>query len=189
METLHIITACSRFVALARLADNVAFNITKKDLTYKIRWHVAFQNLWQPDPHGCVKFNEMLELIPADDWIWILDDDNAVHPKFFLMLDTCLNRYAGTKTKGLVFSQNREDELGPILFAGPENMRPCGVDTAQVVFKKSLIGPIRFPEDSKLADGVFYEKLFQMQGESAFVFFSDAVTNFNGCRDLGSLSR
>lgn len=184
MQTLHIITACSRFPVLSDLAANVAKMAAHDPLSYLIRWHIAFQSGLEPDPHGCVKFNKMIDLVPAGDWIWILDDDNTVHPYFFLMLQTLFQYYAHTDKKAFVFSQNRSDVLGPVLHARPENMKVGGVDTAQVVFKKELLGSLlRFPEASKTADGEFYQELFAVYGPELFVFLpNDAVVNFNGCR-------
>lgn len=180
METLHVITACSRPYLISDIAK--AFDLREKNLRYAVRWHIAFQHPKQIDNHGTVKMNEMIELIPADDWVWILDDDNLVHPQFFDMLNCVFEVYANHK-KAFVFSQNRADVLGPVLKADPDNMRVGRVDTAQVVFKKSLLGPVRLP-DSHVADGIFYEELFKIHGEEAFKFLSDPVVNFNGCRKL-----
>lgn len=177
--TLHIITACSRLSSLMRLADNVSWQASKAgDVLLRIRWHIAFQNFYQADPHGCVKFNEMLNLIPSDDWVWILDDDNEVHPDFFKVLTaTLLGDELGTWA--FVFDQNRKDQLGPVLRACPENMRVGGVDTAQVVFKKKLIGDKRFPEASPYADGEFYSELYRLH-PAFFRFVNKPVVNFNG---------
>lgn len=180
METLHVITSCSRPFLLPDIAK--AFDQREQKLRYRIRWHVAFQHPSQIDNHGTIKMNEMIDLIPADDWVWILDDDNLVHPHFFEILHSAFEVY-GDHKKAFVFSQNRADVLGPVLRSGPENMRVGRVDTAQVVFKKSLIGPLRLP-DHRMADGIFYEELFKIHGEEPFKFFDDAVVNFNGARKI-----
>lgn len=186
METLHVITPCSRFHRLAVLGENFS-EVVKKNLSYRIRWHVAFQNS-EVDPCGAMKNNEIIDMIPAKDWIWILDDDNSIHGFFFTKLQDLFLRYSGVnEKKAFVFSQNRADALGPILYARPENMRVGGVDTAQLVFKKELLGPLRFCDHPKYPDGLLYEKLFQIHGESAFVFVNGvegnrAFVNYNAFR-------
>lgn len=183
METLHVITPCSRFILLHDLLENFMKQFSRDPLAFRVRWHIAFQHASDLDPCGAMKNNEMLELIPAKDWVWILDDDNTVHPYFFLMLQNLFLHYSGVnEKKAFVFSQNRADGLGPVLSARPENMRPGGVDTAQMVFKKEILGPLRFCDDPKMPDGILYEKLFQLHGENAFVFLPDAVVNYNGNR-------
>lgn len=182
MKTLHIITACSRFSFLHLvLAESVAQAVRNQKPKHRVRWHIAFQHPSQVDSHGCVKFNEMIDLVPAQDWIWILDDDNDVHPNFFTALQAFFDLQ--TEKRAVVFSQRRADCLGPVLEAKPENMKPGGVDTAQVVFRKDLIGPLRFPENSKIADGLFYQQLFQIHGEKEFMFVSDPVVHFNALED------
>lgn len=179
MQTLHVITACSRLGQLPALALGF-FNFLPRDhkLPIKVRWHIAFQNTEQPDPHGCVKFNEMIDLIPNKDWIWILDDDNRIHLKFFELLSEYLAKSIQSTTGAFVFGQNRFDALGD-LEAAPENMRVGRVDTAQVVFRKKLLNGLRFPEDSKVADGIFYEALYKANPEQ-FVFVKQIATYFNG---------
>lgn len=179
MQTLHVITACSRLGQLPALALGF-FNFLPKDhsLPFKVRWHIAFQNTAQPDPHGCVKFNELIDLIPSRDWIWILDDDNRIHIKFFELLSDYFE-FANTKAvDAFVFGQNRFDALGD-LEAAPENMRVGRVDTAQVVFRKKLLNGLRFKENSKVADGEFYEALYK-SAPDRFVFVKQLATYWNG---------
>jgi len=176
MRTLHILTACSRPDGIKNVLAALSLAALIPEHWFLIRWHIAFQNHAQPDPHGAVKDNELMDLIPGDDWIWILDDDNAIHPAFFAALWKAWSDYP--EKDAIVFSQNRRDGLGPVLPAGPENMRKGRVDTAQLVFKKSLIGPKRMRVDHRMCDGIFYEDLYE-SSPSAFAFIPDPVTNFN----------
>lgn len=180
MDQLHVITSCSRFDELWRVSQAFypAMLNTKGEPahTLSIRWHVAFQDS-RPDPHGCAKFNEMIDLVPEDAWIWILDDDNDIHPFFFQELEVAINVYE--KAQAIVFSQKRKDILGPILHAHPANMRPNWVDTAQVVFKKSFLGDIRFPVDQYTADGITYQQLFK-KDMAAFAFVDKPLVYHNG---------
>jgi hypothetical protein len=178
MRTLHILTACSRPDGLLRSAARILAE-SFKEHWFLIRWHIAFQNHAQPDPHGAVKDSELMDLIPGDDWIWILDDDNEIHPAFFVALWKAWSDFP--EKEAIVFSQNRKDGLGPVLLSGPENMRKGRVDTAQVVFKKSLIGPKRMITHP-MCDGIFYEDLYQ-SSPAAFTFVPDPVVNFNWQKD------
>jgi hypothetical protein len=175
MKNLHIITACSRYSGVVSSAIKLVPEALK-DHWFRVRWHIAFQNHTQPDPYGMGKDNEMLDLIPAEDWVWILDDDNLVHTDFFYALSDAWN--LNPEKDAIVFTQNRKDGLGPVLQAAPENMKVGRVDTAQVVFKKSLIGVKRFKTDHRMADGIFYEEMFKNY-PGAFAFVDLPVVNFN----------
>lgn len=176
MRTLHILTACSRPDGIKNVLAELSIAALVPTHWFLIRWHIAFQSHLQQDPHGCVKDNELIALIPNDDWIWILDDDNLLHPGFFSALWKAWNDFP--EKDAIVFSQNRKDALGPVLPAAPENMRVGRVDTAQVVFRKSLLGTDRMREDHKCADGILYETL-DKKYPSAFAFVDEAVVNFN----------
>lgn len=184
MTTLHVLTPCNRPGLLAALAHNFTECLRYSPDTYAVRWHIAFQHKAQPDLVGAVKNNEALDLVPDDDWVWLLDDDNFVHPAFFAALGFL---FATRKDKkALVFSQNRRDELGPVLAAAPENMKLYRVDTAQVVFKKGLLAGLRFNENTRTPDGMFFEALYDMAkaigDEGLFEFFDWPVVNYNWAR-------
>lgn len=186
MKTLHIITPCSRFDMLPGLAQNVAQCVQATPPSqYTVRWHVAFQHPLQPDLVGAVKNNEILRMIHADDFVWILDDDNLVHPRFFTTLDDVMKIFPDHNA--FVFSQNRRDELGPVLKAAPENMKLYKVDTAQVVFKKKLMWGLEFPEDTRTPDGILFEDMYGMAQaageEDLFRFVDVAVVNYNWRKD------
>jgi hypothetical protein len=181
MRTLHVITPCSRFSTLSDLAKNFTDQFSKVPLNYRVRWHVAFQKKDEHDPCGVFKDNEMIDLIPDEDWIWILDDDNTVHHFFFTVMQSLFDSL-NEDVKAIVLSQARADALGPVLEARPANMCVGGIDTAQLVFKKQILGPLRFCNHPKTPDGLLYEKLFKIHGPKAFLFVTDALVNYNGLR-------
>lgn len=180
MNTLHVLTPCSRLDYLAALADNFTKSLRYHPETYLIRWHVSFQSVRQPDLVGAVKNNEMLRLIPANDWVWILDDDNFVHPAFFGMLASMF--VAQPDKWAFVFSQIRNDELGPVLRAAPENMKLYKVDTAQVVFRRGLLAGHFFPEDTNTPDGILFEKIYNLHNPDWFAFVEQPVVHYNLAR-------
>lgn len=179
MKTLHIITACSRLGFIPGMTIVPSRALIER--RFLIRWHLAFQSDLQPDPHGYVKFNEMIDLIPYNEWVWILDDDNDMHPHFFNAIVKAWHDFPDKAA--IVFSQNRWDEHGPVLHACPGNMRVGSVDTAQVVFKKDLIGHERFRTTYKCGDGEFYEKMYNRFPDQ-FAFVDNPVVNFNGLKHL-----
>ena len=145
---------------------------------FRIRWHVALQTDDLPDPHGCAKMNEMIDLVPMDHWIWILDDDNKVNPDLFPCLADAIFVYPDKEA--FVFAQRRNDLHGPVLHANPENLFAIGCDTAQVVFRKRLIGhDLRMREDSPVADTKFFQTMYRMY-ESRFCFIDTPLVYHNG---------
>lgn len=185
MQTLHIITSCGRAFMIPDIAKSIAAELRTHELSFLVRWHIAYQHPEQFDLCGARKMNEMIDLIPTEDWVWILDDDNTIHPDFFPTLNRAFQVWPKLKD-AFVFSQNRTDALGPVLPAGPENMRVGRVDTAQVVFRKRLLGSERMLLDSKMPDGILYERIYKANDPKAFVFFPDAIVNFNGCPTPGT---
>lgn len=173
--TLHVITACSRFGFLPALAQNVAA-LVPQGAGLRVRWHVFFQAGDQPDLVGAVKNNEALNMLRDDDWVWILDDDNFVHPRFFGALRVLILNHPDKRA--FVFSQNRRDVLGPLLPAAPQNMKLGRVDTAQVVFQRGLLCGMRFREDTRTPDGFLYEDIYEMDPD-AFMFVDEALVNYN----------
>jgi len=161
---------------LPLLAREVAGLLITKNL--RVRWHVALQSDDLPDPHGCVKMNELIDLVPNDHWIWILDDDNRLADGMIAYLPTLFKNRP--EKEAFVFSQIRRDQHGPVLHASAENMFAIGCDTAQVVFKKSLVGnDLRMREDSAIADTKFFQIMYRI-AEQKFLFVDEPEVYFNG---------
>lgn len=164
---------------LQSLAQQIAHEVKNKRVNFAVRWHVAFQHPNQFDLCGAFKMNEMVDLIPAEDWVWVLDDDNEVHPDFFTELAWHFDLY--TAKQAFVFSQNRWDVLGPVLEAKPENMKVGGVDTAQVVFQKKLRGDLKLDVSSRVCDGILYAEMYR-RNPDAFYFSKAVIVNFNAAK-------
>ena len=126
-----------------------------------------------PGDYGHTLLNNAIDLIDNDSWVYILDDDNEMHPRFLLEVDSF-------KTDGIIFSQsvNKRDFTGlDIREAKPENVRVQGIDMAQFVLKKSLIGTKRLIPGQYTADGIFIEELYKAHPEQ--FSFGDVFCFYN----------
>lgn len=175
MKTLHILTACSRPEGLENISRTLP-NMCLFDHWFLIRWHVSFQSHLQRDDYGGVKHNEILDMLPEDAWIWILDDDNLPNPLFFQALWNAWND--NPCHDAIVFSSIRKDALAPGLKAAPENMIRGRVDMAQVVFRKSVLCGKRFRENDRMCDGTLYAAMYR-DTPGAFAFVDLQVINYN----------
>jgi predicted SAM-dependent methyltransferase len=109
-----------------------------------------------------------------DGWVWILDDDNSVHPGFFRRLEEEIA--AQPEARAFVFSQERADERR-LLQAAPENVRIGSIDTAQFVLRRDLIGDLRWCE-LPVHDGIFIQELYEQCPED-FRFVDEVLCYFN----------
>ncbi len=91
--------------------------------------------------------NEFLDLyqdqFTQDDWVYFLDDDNILHPKFIQQLESLLHLDAGIVTWG------QEGRLRPT-----DQPRIGNIDTASFMFRPTKTNRLRF-ENIYEADGMF----------------------------------
>jgi hypothetical protein len=91
--------------------------------------------------------NEFLDLyedsFTENDWVYFLDDDNVLHPKFIQQLESLLYLNAGIVTWG------QEGRLRPT-----NEPRIGNIDTASFMFRPSQIKGLRF-NTAYDADGTF----------------------------------
>jgi hypothetical protein len=91
--------------------------------------------------------NEFLDLyedsFTENDWVYFLDDDNVLHPKFIQQLESLLYLNAGIVTWG------QEGRLRPT-----NEPRIGNIDTASFMFRPSQIKDLRF-NTAYDADGTF----------------------------------
>jgi hypothetical protein len=91
--------------------------------------------------------NEFLDLyedsFTENDWVYFLDDDNVLHPKFIQQLESLLYLNAGIVTWG------QEGRLRPT-----NEPRIGNIDTASFMFRPSQIKGLRF-NNTYEADGTF----------------------------------
>lgn len=112
------------------------------------------------------------------DWIYFLDDDTILHPKFLLEILQELN---DTK-HAIIFDQ--EDKDGNIrLAADINNVKVGHIDMGQYVINLSLLPEdIQFKEDDYCADGIFIEELFNRVGPEQFIVINKTLSTYNKLR-------
>jgi glycosyltransferase involved in cell wall biosynthesis len=182
MINLNIITRCTRTTKLKEIFESFDFEQKK----FKINWHLLFDirvlsslptdlivflqdraicKYMESDPKdfGHDMINKTIDNI-EDGLIYILDDDNIIHPEFWILLDEWSNEF--DNYDGLIYSQ----KIGGIDFTGQdvrtassENVKVSKIDMAQFCLKKSLIGENRIPKGYYVGDGMFIEDLFKKE--------------------------
>lgn len=114
-----------------------------------------------------------LDLIEGDGWVWVLDDDNLVHPLFASRLAELIA--ADPSAGAFVFGQLRAD--GRTLTPHPLNLSPGYVDTAQYVIRRDVIGEERI-RPVHADDGAFVGRVYAAHPE-VFRFIPEILCYWN----------
>ena len=184
---LTIITPCSRPENLPRIRPGVEMC---HDL-FEVRWVIVHDGpipakggpAWivqQSCPAldsvaGKAQINFALDGIRYG-WVWVLDDDNVVHPNFPQSLQEMLIAHPGAKA--IVFPQLCGDTVRKV---GPHMVRECSIDQAQYVLRRDFIGDRRYPL-KYTGDGAFVEVLYAIEPQS-FRFCATPAVFYNALRD------
>lgn len=133
LTPLHVLTACSRPAYLPAIAQCLA---SARQFGIDVHWHIGL-DLEKNHPGGQAVKNALLDRI-ADGWVWICDDDNLPHPRFFATL-------AGLdgQASGYLFAQNR----GPGGFLRAQPPVVDRIDAAQAIVARWAIGDMRLPAE------------------------------------------
>ena len=202
MKEIHIITRCSRPENLSKIEKSI-FNT---DL-FKITWHIcidlskatnrheeflsALEDLNHKDPDmivssykcldgefGHMMINKTLDKIESG-FIYVLDDDNIIHPDFYDGISEQILKHQEKSV--FVFNQ----KIGGIDFTNldirkalPENIRVGGVDMAQFIIDRGIIGDNRFENPGYIADGTFISKLYGLYPDG-FMFIDKILCYYN----------
>ena len=181
MIKIHIITRCTRPENLTKIEKSI-FNTDK----FKITWHICVDtsklsgkdfaeksNLIHQFPdvityaiecdegdYGHDMINLTIDKI-KDGFIYIIDDDNIIHPDFY---NTIHEQISIDPNKSYIFNQKvgGNDFTGiDVRKAAPENIHVGGIDMAQFLLKRDIIGESRLAPSTYTADGIFIEKLYK----------------------------
>lgn len=202
MEIINIITRCTRSYNLIEVKDSIFLN---SDI-FKIKWHISFDAsvikdldaellAELQDENTFFKFsngnsgmpgnliNDILEEINEDEWIYILDDDNILHERFYDVIYENMTSYKtlGKSIKAYIFSQNvgGKDFSGlDIRKSNPDSVKVGGIDAAQFLVNRNLVGGNRFDLDDYKSDGMFIEKLYN-DYKSNFFFIDEVLCHYN----------
>lgn len=164
---ISIVTPCSRPKNL---------DLLKASINFPCEWHIVFDSheipvliqdavIFQEDwiylhavrggVSGNLQRNYALDMITdPDTFVYFLDDDNLVYPKFYFLMSRFAALYP--EFDGWVFNQECEDGFR---WATQENIKVYKIDQAQYLLKRSYIDGHRF-EQRYEADGLFIERLY-----------------------------
>ena len=193
MNTIHILTRCSRPNNLLKVADS----IPKKD---DIVWHVIFDStrlkdidvdlltkLQDYNPRvyfeysqgGDYLYPQMSKIIKNNiksGWVYSLDDDNILHEDFYEKITNSID----SSIDGIVFNQHvgGKDFTGvDVRYAKPENMKVRQIDLAQFVLNRRVFDRVEF-EGGYDADGRFIERVYESNPNS-FLFIDTILAHYN----------
>lgn len=113
-----------------------------------------------------------------DEWIMSLDDDNIMHPDLIPWLAAnigVLNNYSG-----IIFDQAFKNGVTR-LKADPDKITVGNIDTAQYMFRGSIVKGLRFDESRYDADGVFIEELYA-RNKDKFLIVNQPLCYYNYLR-------
>ena len=201
MQTLNIITRCTRPQNLVQVRDSV-FSSINADL--EINWHVIFDTAPLKDidaeilseisssrtnihfvngGDGGLLYPQSTELIKSFDpnsWFYFLDDDNILHEDFYDYITK--NELLNSDSKIQVVAQLVEgrDFTGlTIREATSDYVGFQKTDIAQVLIKSSLVTEEGYEFGANYAaDGYFIEAVLEDQPES-FNFHNVVLSHYN----------
>jgi len=150
---LYIVTPCSRPENLAQIRKSIPSALTWVVMMDASTDHKAPSGAsvthysTRTGGWGNPLRNEFLDLyqdqFTENDWVYFLDDDNILHPKFIQQLESLLHLDAGIVTWG------QEGRLRPT-----DQPRIGNIDTASFMFRPTKTNKLRF-ENIYEADGMF----------------------------------
>jgi len=124
---------------------------------------------------GNAQRNFALEQI-QDGFVYVLDDDNLMHPDFYSVTSGILNDYPAIEC---IFYSQVINKTHSVRAVNPDTIRVNFIDQAQFLISRKLIGDLIY-EHRYEADGVFIEKLYAASDKKIFYFYNDkAITYYN----------
>jgi glycosyltransferase involved in cell wall biosynthesis len=192
---INILTRCTRPQNLLTISKTIFSNL------FEINWYILFDTNRVKDIDASllmeltnlgakIKFlkgesnglgmnmiNNTLDEI-CDGWVYILDDDNIIHPEFYNTLD----EFIDDETYGvLVFNQKvdgKDFSKLDIREVKPENVKVGSIDSAQFLIHIDDYGDILRFNDTYVADGELIEKLFEEKKDD-FIFIQKELCYYN----------
>jgi hypothetical protein len=92
----------------------------------------------------------------TDGLVYMLDDDNAMHPEFWPWFAT--NAFLGHIYTFDQMRGSRRNPAQPAILRGSKPTYAC-IDTAQILFDRALVGNVSWAAAAYGADGMFIEAL------------------------------
>jgi len=168
---LHLLTAVTRPENLPQIEASLA---PAADFGIEVVWHTQADPEHQSVGGQSIK-NAMIEQID-DGWVYILDDDNLMHPHFWHTVAAAVA--ARPEAAMLVITQAHRNGWARI--AHPAMLRPTLVDAGQVVVRRDALGDLRIPEHY-CGDGEWIAALGETLA-GRIVFCTTPATYYNWLR-------
>lgn len=168
---LHVLTALTRPENLPAMAASLDAAARTVDLT----WHCRLDPDHQAVGGQCLK-NQMLDQIRGG-WIYILDDDNIMHPD----LAGALTDYLADRVDVALVVCAQQHQSGWVRRPHRRMLRQTHVDAGQVLFRREALGEVRIPLHY-CGDGEFIEHLAERLTEQQIIYIPEAVTYYNWLR-------
>jgi len=192
---LNILTRCTRIENLKKIQASIA-----KIQNYPVCWWIIFdthrikdieadvlneiQNDWTKflfwrgtsGDFGHDLINQCLDQITG--WVYILDDDNLIHPNF---IEVAAKLDLDPNIRGYFFHQwiGGKDFTGlDKRIAQPENIKVGGIDMGQILVHSELIGNFRLPLNQYVADGIWIQSIYQSNPDK-FYFLDQICSYYN----------
>jgi len=178
---LSIITACSRPQNLKQIYDSINFSlVTKWYIVYDTSRGRKFKPVFGAEEKiveipcnkegyaGHPQINMALDLI-KEGFVYIMDDDNIFHKKFWILLPTLDPEFVYS------WDQDRIQE-GRILKGG--HIEETKIDTSQFIVPRSLIGSVRWAEQRPAGDFRFISQLYKKY-EKKFKYIPEVACYHN----------
>ena len=179
---LNVVTACSRPQNL----EIIRYYLDHRLPSFDVRWYVVVDTSVTDMPvevpgafllggvahkgFGGVQRNWAIDRI-TEGLVWFLDDDNIPHPKFDAVLRDAVSASAFNS-----FVLGQESAMGiPVRDARRENVRLAGVDLAQFVIRRDVIGDSRFPASGVYESDWEFFKLIWKSHAGRFKFLPHAT--------------
>lgn len=170
--TLHLLTAVTRPDNLGAVGASVAGAVCAG---LRVVWHLR----GDPDGRavgGQALKNAMLDEI-ADGWVYILDDDNLLHPG----LPAALARLVADRPEVRLAVVAQELPGGAVRRPAPDAMRVDGVDAAQLLIRRDAIGGYRIPE-TYAGDGMLAAHLAAALPAEQVAYLDEPLAYYNRLR-------
>lgn len=165
---LSIITACSRPQNLRQIFDSIKFPLVKTwyiiydtskcrsyDFQFATEKQVVELTCDTPGFAGHPQINMALDII-EDGFVYIMDDDNVFHEKFWKLLPTLDPEFIYT------WDQDRIQE-GRILKGG--QIEEQKIDTSQFIVPRKFIGSVKWAVHKSAGDFRFISQIYKSHEE------------------------
>ncbi len=198
MIKLTILTRVTRLTNLKKVRNSI-FTTDKFDITWRVMFDttvlkdidaeilasiqekggITYFINGIPGDFGHQMLNKSID-DTQDGFLYILDDDNIIHENFYENLHDAITN--NPSKRGFVFHQKidgKDFTRLDVRIAEPSAMRVSGVDSAQYVLRKDLIGNIRIQPMNYIADSIYAEEVYNSNSPSDFCFIDKIMCYYN----------